>query len=106
MSLKYEPSSEQVHLLDFDSGALRSTMVGHEEKVLSIAFSADGSTLTSGSYDGTCKVWDSSTGALLRTINVQRPVLSVAWGRDWVRDKQRTMAFGAPPAARGGVAGA
>jgi hypothetical protein len=47
-------------------------------------------------------VWDSSTGALLRTIEVVQGlgflgarICSVAWGRDWVREQreQRGVAF-------------
>jgi WD40 repeat protein len=42
-----------------------------------------------------CMVWDSSTGALLRTIQIQGPyrVNSIVWGPDWVRDTQRAVAF-------------
>ena len=53
----------------------------------------DGSKLISGSIDGTCKVWDVDTGALLRTTEVDAPIYSVEWGRDWVRDTQRCVAF-------------
>jgi len=39
-------------------------------------------------------VWDSSTGALLRTIALGRVVVtSVSWGRDWVQDTQKEVAF-------------
>jgi WD40 repeat protein len=61
---------------------------------VSVTFSVDGSMLAIGSFQfSTCKVWDLSTGALLRTIEVGTPVCSVAWGRDWVRDTQRGVAF-------------
>jgi len=53
----------------------------------------DGRKLASGGQDGTCKVWDSSTGGLLRTLNVEALIHSVVWGRDWVRDTQGAMAF-------------
>ena len=41
-------------------------------------------------------MWDSSTGALLRTIEFgdeDDKLISVAWGRNWVRDTQGAMAF-------------
>jgi WD40 repeat protein/uncharacterized caspase-like protein len=41
---------------------------GHSWEVRSLAFSADGKTLASGSLDGTVKLWDVSTGAELRTL--------------------------------------
>ena len=53
----------------------------------------DGSKLASSGEDGTCKVWDSSTGELLRSIHIGRSVESVVWGRDWVRDTLGAVAF-------------
>jgi WD40 repeat protein len=82
-----------VLLLDPESGAERVRMVGHGDFVNSASWSLDGSKIASGSSDYTCKVWDSSTGALLSTIEVGRVVDSLAWGRDWVRDTQRGEAF-------------
>jgi len=83
-----------VRVVDSDSGELRVRMVGHIRHVCSAAWSIDGSKLASGGDDGTCKVWDSSTGALLRTIQFgNTTVFSLACGRDWVRDTQRAMAF-------------
>ena len=38
-------------------------------------------------------MWDASTGALLRTIEVGSCIYTVCWGRDWVRDTQMGMAF-------------
>jgi len=83
-----------VLLTNSDTGALRLRLVGHEGYVLRASFSVDdGSKLASVSSDGTCKVWDSSTGALLRSIAVGASLRSVSWGRDWVRDTQRGVAF-------------
>jgi len=81
-------------LVDAETGTVRLTLVGHQRVIFAACFSVDdGSKLTSASTDGTCKVWNSSTGALLRTINVGYAVHSVSWGRDWVRDTQRGTAF-------------
>src|SRR5262249_43125219 len=41
---------------------------GHSNFVMSIAFSPDGKTLVSGSWDQTVKLWDVATGAELRTF--------------------------------------
>ena len=38
-------------------------------------------------------MWDSSTGALLSTIEVNASISSISWGRDWVRDTEGAMAF-------------
>ena len=61
--------------------------------VYSASFSVDGTKLASASYDGTCRVWDVSTGGLLRTIKLDAVVYSVSWGRDWVLDTQKATAF-------------
>jgi WD40 repeat protein len=76
------PNTREVRLVDAESGELRFRMTGHKKYVNSVSLSPkDGSKLASGSFDGTCKVWDSSTGALLRTIDVGHPIHSVAWGK-------------------------
>jgi WD40 repeat protein len=81
-------------LVDAETGTVRLTLVGHQGYIWAACFSVDdGSKLASASKDGTCKVWDSSTGALLRTINVGYAVHAVSWGRDWMRDTQRGAAF-------------
>ena len=38
-------------------------------------------------------MWDSSTGALVSTIEVNTSISSVSWGRDWVRDTKGAMSF-------------
>jgi len=87
-------SGSDVHLLDVETGVLRLRLTGHRRSVCSVSFSIDdGSKLASVSWDGACKVWDSSTGDLLSTINVNTSITSVSWGRDWVRDTEGAMAF-------------
>jgi WD40 repeat protein len=43
--------------------AQRRVMRGHEDKVMSVALSADGTMIVSGSGDKTVRVWDAATGA-------------------------------------------
>jgi WD40 repeat protein len=66
-------------LLDAESGDLRLRLVGHQScSVNHISWSPDGSKLASGSDDCTCKVWASSTGALLRTIQLESPCCTLS----------------------------
>jgi len=81
-------------LVDAETGTVRSTLVAHYASIVAACFSVDDeSKLASVSNDGCCKVWHSSTGALLRTIDVGYPLIAVSWGRDWVRDTQTGVAF-------------
>jgi sterol desaturase/sphingolipid hydroxylase (fatty acid hydroxylase superfamily) len=59
------------------------TLTGHTAAVLSVAISADGQRIASGSEDRTVKVWDAATGQDLATLTGHaRPVRSVALTAD------------------------
>ncbi len=47
-----------------------------------LAFSPDGATLASGSWDGAVKLWDPETGALRRTLQAGREVHCLAFSQD------------------------
>ncbi|EXK78038.1 hypothetical protein FOQG_17268 [Fusarium oxysporum f. sp. raphani 54005] len=49
--------------VESDWNACVQTLEGHDGWVLSVAFSADGQWLASGSLDKTVKIWDAATGA-------------------------------------------
>jgi serine/threonine protein kinase len=62
---------------------LLRTLTGHTSTVWSVAMSADGQTLVSGSGDKTIKVWDLSTGQEVRALTGHTgAVMSVAISRD------------------------
>lgn len=47
---------------------LSNTLTGHSQDVRSVAVSPDGRAIASGSFDGTIKIWNLETGALIRTL--------------------------------------
>ncbi|NIO87684.1 MAG: hypothetical protein GTN53_44300 [Candidatus Aminicenantes bacterium] len=71
-----------VHLLRLKSGKKIRTFTGHTAAVLSVALSADGQHLVSGSYDYV-RLWDLKTGKEIRTFNGHTEgVTSVALSAD------------------------
>ncbi|GCL41668.1 protein kinase domain-containing protein [Dolichospermum planctonicum] len=64
-------------------GNLLQTLKGHSHGVSSVAYSPDGQTLASGSYDKTIKLWNVNTGKLLQTLEGHSDwVWSVAYSPD------------------------
>jgi periodic tryptophan protein 2 len=67
-SLAVDPSGEvvcagsldsfDIHIWSVQTGQLLDRLAGHEGPVMSLAFSPDGSTLVSGSWDRTVRVWN------------------------------------------------
>ena len=59
---------------------------GHTDSVFAVAFSPDGKTLASGSFDKTIKLWDVATGKEIRTLaGHTKEVVSVAFSPDGKR---------------------
>ncbi|KAM6516800.1 hypothetical protein FSOLCH5_007742 [Fusarium solani] len=72
--------------VESDWNACLQTLDGHGRSVLSVAFSADGQRLASGSVDRTVKVWDTATGACVQTLEGHgQSVYAVAFSADGQR---------------------
>jgi WD40 repeat protein len=72
-----------IHLLDADTGQEVRTLGSHQEHISALAFSPDGKTLASGSFDGMIGLWDVATGKDLRPqAGHGAPVMSLALAPD------------------------
>ena len=58
----------QVQVLDAASGKVLQSFVAHQDSVQSLALSADGLVLATGSYDQQSALWDAATGGRLRLL--------------------------------------
>jgi WD40 repeat protein len=61
-----------VRLWEASSGRRLATLEGHTGAVRGLALTADGRLVASGSFDGTVKLWEARSGALLRTLRPER----------------------------------
>ena len=59
---------ETIYLWDVDTGDLRHTFTEDTDRAVSMAFSPDGQTLATWSFDKTIRLWDVGSGDLLRTL--------------------------------------
>lgn len=62
-----------IRIWDSRSGSLLHRLPGHSNFVSAVAFSSDGSTLMSGSLDGTIKLWNTRTFLTQFTIDESSP---------------------------------
>lgn len=65
-----------------DNWVYQQTLSGHGDVIWSVAFSPDGKTLASGSWDQSVRLWDAQTGTLKRTLHHGGTVYRVAFSPD------------------------
>jgi WD40 repeat protein len=61
-------SQPVIKLWSLPDGALKGTLSGHKGRLSSLAFTPDGSTLVSGSYDDTARTWSVADAKPARTL--------------------------------------
>ncbi|BAY30722.1 protein kinase [Nostoc carneum NIES-2107] len=64
------------HTVAYEKLALANSLTAHTEWVNSLAISADGETLVSGSADKSIKIWNLKTGALKTTLSIHSDVVN------------------------------
>jgi len=73
---------KDILILDAITGSQTAVLYGHTAGVISLAFLPDGTSLVSGSYDGTAKLWDIQTGGVVKTFSHEGSVCSVSISAD------------------------
>uniref|UniRef100_UPI0040446090 WD40 repeat domain-containing protein n=1 Tax=Streptomyces sp. NEAU-174 TaxID=3458254 RepID=UPI0040446090 len=72
-----------VRLWNTDTGNVRTTLKGHNDTVNSVAFSPDGKTLATGSWDKTARLWNTDTENVRTTLKGHNDTVnSVAFSPD------------------------
>jgi WD40 repeat protein/Tfp pilus assembly protein PilF len=72
---KLEPG--ELKLWDIATGKELATLDGHTRGAVAVAFAPGGESLATGSFDGTVKFWDPTTGEQIREFEAQQPK---SWG--------------------------
>jgi WD40 repeat protein len=87
-----------IRIRDFSTRRELGRIVGHRDTIYHLAFSADGKTLATASWDGTAKLWRVPGGELLLTVPSHSGVM---WATAFSRDGG-TFAAGSGSGAIGG----
>ena len=76
------PENNLVPIWDTSSGKLALTLRGHTGEVSNAVFSPDGRTLATSSADGSLRLWDPTTGRLLRRADLGADTWALAFSPD------------------------
>jgi WD40 repeat protein len=67
------PGAEAGAKAGADSGRPLLSLVGHKDRVTSVAYSSDGRWVATAAWDGTARLWDARTGKEVRRLDVPAP---------------------------------
>jgi len=77
------PDDNTIKIWDLEKGGEPIILAGHEQRVVAVAWSPDGTRIASGSWDHLIRIWDSARGKELMTLWGHRAeVLCVAFSPD------------------------
>src|SRR5207244_136659 len=79
------PAGNEVTVFDAASGRRLRLLRGHSDRVLQAAFSPDGTTLATASFDRTVRLWDLATGREKRTLAGPSKMYAVVFSPDGKR---------------------
>jgi len=68
LAFQSKEDNREIKLLDINSGHVTRVLRGHVAEVRALAFSTDGTTLASGSRDGSIILWNIASGTIIKTI--------------------------------------
>lgn len=75
-----EEGAHKIRLIDFQTGQVTALLKGHENVIVGLAFSTDGSKLISGSFDKTARIWDVRSKRSLHVLKGHKdPIYAVSF---------------------------
>jgi WD40 repeat protein len=75
-------NDRQIRIIDTATMKDILSMIGHTQPITTMAFTPDGKQLITGSLDRSVRIWDLTTGRVMRSMFLGAPVLAVAVSLD------------------------
>lgn len=69
-----ETGDRDILIYDFENRQILNTIHGHSDQMLSAVYSPNGDIISTASYDGTIRIWDSKTGECIKTLDIKEAI--------------------------------